>query len=357
VDNFEANNARRLLELIECIHSAGDIYNLAKLLFSSLQDILPYHSGCLWQIDGQTWEMVDVLGYKCSADVFVRNSKNITTQSASFQNIQWPINQNKATVYLADKASFHRCHDAIYCNYHRLSVILGINDKPVSVIDLYRESADDTFTNEDAALLDRLAPHVAQAIMLDPSLSDVDSYLAPGLLVYSSDGALLFRDQRSIELVPDYPPEELLTIARQPDCDLKSNLGCHLHAFTPQPSSLLYWMNNHGATHDARKQTFNKQFNTVVIARPFLLRHIIEKRLRQSQLSPREFDVALVTIQGLSNAEIANQLCIDETTVKDHLQRIYSKLSVRSRTAMVSRVLRLDKELAGLAGQRSKSYQ
>jgi DNA-binding CsgD family transcriptional regulator len=357
LDKFVFKNARHLLDLIERIYSADDLYSLAKLFFLSLQKILPFHSAGLWLIDGETWEMVDVLGYKCGTNVLVQHKKNTTPYSVSFQSIQWPTHQNKATIFSADKAPSHNYRGGVYYNYHSLSIISGINDKPVSVINLYRKTPDNSFTNEDAILLNRVAPHVAQAITLDLGLSEDDPYLASGLLVYSSDGELLYRNQRSRELVPDYPPEELLAMARQPNCAKRPNVGCHLHVFTPQPNSLLYWMSNRDVAYGSGKQLVNKHYNTVVVAQPFLLRNIIEKRLRQSRLSPREFDVALVTIQGLSNAEIAAHLCIDETTVKDHLQRIYSKLSVRSRTAMVSRVLNLDKELAGLTGQRNKTCQ
>jgi DNA-binding NarL/FixJ family response regulator len=37
-------------------------------------------------------------------------------------------------------------------------------------------------------------------------------------------------------------------------------------------------------------------------------------------------------VRGFSNKQIARQLCIDETTVKTHLHRIFEKLDVRDRT-------------------------
>jgi DNA-binding CsgD family transcriptional regulator len=54
-----------------------------------------------------------------------------------------------------------------------------------------------------------------------------------------------------------------------------------------------------------------------------------------SALSPREREVHALVIQGLSNAEIARQLFISESTVKVHVHHIFDKLGVRSRTALL----------------------
>ena len=49
-------------------------------------------------------------------------------------------------------------------------------------------------------------------------------------------------------------------------------------------------------------------------------------------LSPRELEVLGQVVRGQANKEIARELCIDETTVKTHLHRIFDKLDVRDRT-------------------------
>jgi LuxR family maltose regulon positive regulatory protein len=54
-------------------------------------------------------------------------------------------------------------------------------------------------------------------------------------------------------------------------------------------------------------------------------------------LSPRETDVLELVAQGLRNAQIAQRLVISDKTVKTHLQHIYDKLDVGSRTEAVAR--------------------
>jgi DNA-binding NarL/FixJ family response regulator len=53
------------------------------------------------------------------------------------------------------------------------------------------------------------------------------------------------------------------------------------------------------------------------------------------QLTPREIEVMTLMARGLSNREIADQLVLGETTVKTHVARILTKLSVRDRAQVV----------------------
>lgn len=59
----------------------------------------------------------------------------------------------------------------------------------------------------------------------------------------------------------------------------------------------------------------------------------------QINISPREQAIAKLVAQGLPNKSIGNQLNISPWTVATHLRRIFFKLGVSSRTAMITQLL------------------
>ncbi len=59
----------------------------------------------------------------------------------------------------------------------------------------------------------------------------------------------------------------------------------------------------------------------------------------QAPLSPRELEIARMVAEGYPNKTIAEVLDISCWTVGTHLRRIFAKLGVRSRAAMVARLL------------------
>jgi DNA-binding NarL/FixJ family response regulator len=65
----------------------------------------------------------------------------------------------------------------------------------------------------------------------------------------------------------------------------------------------------------------------------------VQHNLERYALSPRECEVVMLVLYGYSNRRIADQLFLTEYTVEDHFKRIFSKLGVRSRTALAAKIL------------------
>jgi DNA-binding CsgD family transcriptional regulator len=76
------------------------------------------------------------------------------------------------------------------------------------------------------------------------------------------------------------------------------------------------------------------------LVRPHLarIRARWERRHRPSVLTKREAEVLELVAQGLTNAEIAARLVVSRDTVRTHLENVFAKLDVHTRTAAVARV-------------------
>lgn len=59
---------------------------------------------------------------------------------------------------------------------------------------------------------------------------------------------------------------------------------------------------------------------------------IDDKKIKELQISPREYEVLQKIAEGLSNKEIGDALFLSESTVKTHVSNILTKLNAKRRT-------------------------
>jgi DNA-binding CsgD family transcriptional regulator len=90
----------------------------------------------------------------------------------------------------------------------------------------------------------------------------------------------------------------------------------------------------------ARDRDFDERDRSVLtVLRPHLaaIRKRWERRHRPVGLTDRETEVLRLLRQGLTNREIADRLVIATGTVRTHLENIFEKLDVHTRTAALAR--------------------
>jgi DNA-binding CsgD family transcriptional regulator len=89
-----------------------------------------------------------------------------------------------------------------------------------------------------------------------------------------------------------------------------------------------------------RDRDFDERDRSVLtVLRPHLaaIRERWERRHRPPGLTDRETEVLRLLREGLTNQEIANRLVIATATVRTHLENIFEKLDVHTRTAALAR--------------------
>jgi DNA-binding CsgD family transcriptional regulator len=90
-----------------------------------------------------------------------------------------------------------------------------------------------------------------------------------------------------------------------------------------------------------RDQDFDERDRSLLeLLRPHLvaIRERWDRRRRLPLLTRREAEVLELVAIGLTNSEIAERLVVSRTTVRTHLENIFAKLDVHTRTAAVARL-------------------
>jgi DNA-binding NarL/FixJ family response regulator len=78
----------------------------------------------------------------------------------------------------------------------------------------------------------------------------------------------------------------------------------------------------------------------LTLIRPHLHQAYLDAERRRAQaspLTPRQTDLLRLVADGHTNAQVARRLGLSEGTVRTHLENIYGRLQVTSRTAAVLR--------------------
>ncbi|MDK2895898.1 MAG: hypothetical protein PWP04_18 [Candidatus Atribacteria bacterium] len=65
-----------------------------------------------------------------------------------------------------------------------------------------------------------------------------------------------------------------------------------------------------------------------------------EESIIYSKLTEREIEITRLIVQGKNNKQIAQELYISESTVKNHISNIMDKLSLKNRTELVTMAVR-----------------
>lgn len=80
----------------------------------------------------------------------------------------------------------------------------------------------------------------------------------------------------------------------------------------------------------------------LTLVRPHLHEALLDAERRRNprpELTPRQRELLGLLAAGLTNAQIARRLGVSEGTVRTHLENIYRRLNVTSRTAAVIQAL------------------
>jgi len=67
----------------------------------------------------------------------------------------------------------------------------------------------------------------------------------------------------------------------------------------------------------------------------------IKSKLKQYPLTSRQQEIAMLSVAGRANRDIAKELCISEYTVKDHMKEIFHIIGIHNRSELIPKLLNL----------------
>ncbi len=186
---------------------------------------------------------------------------------------------------------------------------------PVPGTALFVFDRDTDFDARDRALLEALSPHLARL----HRAHEVRQRLRAALAAHDSSGTAV------VLLEPHGRVGFTSTAARALIERYFGKNGAGL----PEPLTSWVAERRQGAAASLRVGVGEGMLVVELVDGALLL----EERRRLPQLTPRERELLELVADGKSNAEIAERLWISLGTVRKHLDNVYAKLGVHSRTA------------------------
>ncbi len=202
-----------------------------------------------------------------------------------------------------------------------------------------------SFTERDRLILNLLRPHLFQAYcnvqhyqQLQQDLNQLQQSLNPlGLMILDTEGQVQFVTSQAIVWLEAYFAKPTGTL-QLPD---------HLWAWVKHQVTVTRKPDLPKACLPLRIEQSGKQLVirlVVQLGERYLL--LLEEQtpsllnsLELLGLSQRETEVLFWVIQGKDNKLIASQLSVGNSTVRKHLESIYCKLGVQSRTEAIAQAL------------------
>jgi DNA-binding CsgD family transcriptional regulator len=188
---------------------------------------------------------------------------------------------------------------------------------------MFNRNAGRDFTKRDRLVLELLVPHLSRLWhatrmrrLLASALDALDSRPETdqrGIVLLGTGGEIEFASAPALRLLRAFPPAETGRL----------------------PAPLVDWLGS-GSSDPIVRKTATGQ---VVVRR--LDGTLLLEEQNGLELTTREREVLLWVSRGRTNAEIAELLWVAPSTVRKHLENVYAKLGVNTRTAAATRFLGL----------------
>jgi DNA-binding CsgD family transcriptional regulator len=237
--------------------------------------------------------------------------------------------------------------------HHMLEAKVLLKGRIAGVVQLTRPLNSLSFTDQEIALFVQLTPYVAHALEAPEKteLNYTDSGQS-GLLVMNVEGVILYQSDAA---------RQLLALSQFQGIDFKDKKENPIHAnlkqlcqrlnaiFKDQAAPPPSWSHTNSNGRFNFRAYWLKPYTqepggligiNIELQEPLELK--ILRALGNVPLSPTQKLVAALLAQGFSNEKIGQRLHIKNSTVKDHVGKIYTKLDLHNREELLPKLLAME---------------
>ncbi|WP_426750356.1 response regulator transcription factor [Myxococcus sp. Y35] len=255
---------------------------------------------------------------------------------------------------LEQSALYQRSKELDLSLEHVMAVLLPVLPGYFGAFTLYRDRRR-PFTEQDAALLTSLTPHLLNAVRNCRELQTVSTgarlleelYNRPGsaFLILTPPSREVFRSPRAATLLEQWFTPSDLHSSGVPNV-LLERLEELLHRNEDARLGLNPWISLHGDAYrvvrfvelpeaDGPRQ-WALMMNEIPVSIPL-------PEVMRIELTPRQVEIARGMLRNWSNQDIAAEFKLSEDTVKTHVRDIFARLKVDSRADFLYQAAHLNK--------------
>lgn len=328
---LSSKDYKKIFEIVEIAYSIPDRASMFVAVCEKLDKLIGFSSAVLLPIDPQTKKHVfpgpvvynHTLSTACTWTLHYTHIDPLITEwngqiNNTVQNTDLvPASFLVDSEFGCDFLSPARC-------FHIIGAFLGSQGDEVALTGFHRQKHDRRFSDREKKLTDILILHISRALHNMDLMDTIASSLEIGMIIIREDGRIISINEEARSILNGKPPSVI------PDPDF---------------STCSVFFKSETGTYNVRTIKKGKgRKEKIILLEPLPSERSIRSKLTGFGLTPRQEEIAVLIVRGLSNREIAERLFISEQTVRDHIYDIFGKLQVRRRSELTAKVLGLRTE-------------
>lgn len=331
MDLLPSKDYKKLLEIINIAYSVPDHATMFQMVCEKLQRVVPFDGAALIPLDPSTAHFayrghvvfnspVKTLPLFCLYYAPLHPLVGEGFHMKRF-NEAMRITEVLPGSHLAE-TEYSRDFQSLIPMFYEMCAMACSQGDLTAGLCFHRTKRDRDFSDHDKKILNVLMPHLSLALHNINLMQAIALSQGMGLIILGEDGHPLYMNEEAKEALNGNPVEKM------PD----SGLGVGPALFRTKTRSYRI----------RTVQRFAKK--NIILLEPLLTGDEIKSKLGHFGLSQRQEEIAVLVMQGLSNEEISNRLCIAKQTVKDHIRDIFEKAKVHHRIELAAKVMRFRPE-------------